>query len=50
MTVQPGAGITGSQQSVHRQMPTCDADGFVAATDDARQATRPLSQALAGTD
>ncbi|MER6221331.1 OsmC family protein [Streptomyces sp. 900105755] len=48
VTFQPGTGITGIHLTVEGTVPGLDADGFVAAAEDAKK-NCPVSQALAGT-
>ncbi|MGY5053008.1 OsmC family protein [Streptomyces sp. 900105755] len=48
VTFQPGTGITGIHLTVEGNVPGLDADGFVAAAEDAKK-NCPVSQALAGT-
>ena len=45
---QPGTGITGIHLTVEGTVPGLDADGFVAAAEDAKK-NCPVSQALTGT-
>ncbi|MER6273333.1 OsmC family protein [Streptomyces sp. NPDC001797] len=48
VTFQPGTGITGIHLTVEGTVPGLDADGFVAAAEDAKK-NCPVSQALTGT-
>ncbi|MFF4116349.1 OsmC family protein [Streptomyces sp. NPDC001714] len=48
VTFQPGTGITGIHLTVEGTVPGLDAEGFVAAAEDAKK-NCPVSQALTGT-